>query len=450
MSWNGSGTYVLPPAYTPAVNGTIIDAADYNGALTDIATGITNALTKDGQNSPTANIPMGGFKLTGLAAGSADGNSVRYEQVFLQAEETVTISAGVNDLSTTRASTLVFSASGTPAATGFGTMAAGTRRFVRVGGAMSVTYNATSMLTPGAANIAFTAGDTFVIVSLGSGNWKMDSYTLSSGVAVSLNQVGAASAAATANHTDYTINWTWKLTSSTYGLKITEPISVSTFAGAILMYSETGATSTAVPFLTKFSGNSSAQDGYFGFYTNGGVLGSLVVRAGTGGSGAGGSLELKSGAAVSGAGGAINITSTGGATSGAGGDINITTGAGVSAAAGNIVMTPSTTGTTKGQIQLGGYFRATGGTTPTISSGAGTGATIGGYDNAFGIVTGTSPASPIVINLGRTIAGGYAVANCDQAGITVHCTVSTTQISIAYAGGTLGSGQKIQVIMLGA
>lgn len=449
MSWNGSGTYVLPPAYTPAVNGTIIDAADYNGALTDIATGITNALAKDGQNSPTANIPMGSFKFTGLGAGSADGQSVRYEQVFLQAEETVTISAGVNDLSTTRASTLVFSASGTPAATGFGTMTAGTRRFVRVGGAMSVTYNSTSMITPGAASINFVAGDTFVIVSLGSGNWKMDSYTLSSGVAVSLNQVGAASAAAAADHTDYTINWKWKLTSSTYGLRINEP-SASTFAGAILVYAETTATSTAVPFLAKCNGPSSTYDGYFGFYTAGGVLGSVTVRAGTSGSGAGGTLDLRSAPAVSGAGGALNIISGGGAGTGAGGDINITTGAGSSAAAGNIVMTPSLTGTTKGQIQLAGYMRVTSGTAPTIASGAGSGATIGGYDNAFGVVTGTSPASPIVINLGRTIAGGYAVANCTQTGITLHCTVSTTQISIAYAGGTLSSGQTITVIMLGA
>ena len=186
------------------------------------------------------------------------------------------------------------------------------------------------------------------------------------------------------------------------------------------------------------------------FYTNSGVLGSLVVRAGTGGTTNGGSLELKAGAAVNGTGGAVNISSTSGVTSGAGGDVNITTGAGASAAAGNIVLTPSLTGSTKGQIQFAGYMRVTSGTAPTISSGAGTGASIGGYDNAFGVVTGTSPASPIVINLGRTIAGGYAVANCTQSGITLHCTVSTTQISIAYAGGTLGSGQTITVIMLGA
>lgn len=449
MAWNGSGTYVLPSAYTPAVNGTIIDAADYNGALNDIATGISNCFAADGQKTPTANIPMGSFKFTGLAAGSADGQSVRYEQVYLQAEESVTASAGTTDISTTRAATLVINASGTPAITGFGTATAGFRRFVRVGGAFSVTYNSTSMKTPGAANLTFAVGDVFDLVSLGSGNWKIDSYTLNSGVAVSLNQVGAASAAASSNHTDYTITWQWKLTSSTYGLKVNEP-SASTFAGGILLYSETTTTSTAVPFLAKFSGASSAQDGYFGFFTNGGVLGSLVVRAGTGGTTHGGALELKSGAAINGNGGAVNITTTGGATSGTGGDINLTTGAGASAAAGNIVMTPSLTGATKGQIQFAGYMRVTSGTAPTISSGAGTGAAISGYDNAFGITTGTSPASPIVINLGRTIAGGYAVANCTQSGITLHCTVSTTQISIAYAGGTLSSGQTITVIMLGA
>ena len=232
-------------------------------------------------------------------------------------------------------------------------------------------------------------------------------------------------------------------------MRINEP-SASTFAGGILLYSETTTASTAVPFLAKFSGASPAQDGYFGFFTNGGVLGSLVVRAGTGGTTHGGALELKSGAAINGNGGAVNITTTGGATSGTGGDINLTTGGGASAAAGNIVMTPSLTGTTKGQIQFAGYMRVTSGTAPTISSGAGTGASIGGYDNAFAITTGTTPASPIVINLGRTIVGGYAVANCTQSGITLHCTVSTTQISIAYAGGTLGSGQTITVIMLGA
>lgn len=37
----------------------------------DLATGINNCLTKDGQNTPTANLPMGGYKHTGVANGSS-------------------------------------------------------------------------------------------------------------------------------------------------------------------------------------------------------------------------------------------------------------------------------------------------------------------------------------------------------------------------------------------
>lgn len=80
MPWNGLGTYILPPAFTPEVNGTTIDATRYNGATSDIAAGITNAFAKDGQNVPTANLSMGSFKLTNLAAGSLSGDAVAFGQ----------------------------------------------------------------------------------------------------------------------------------------------------------------------------------------------------------------------------------------------------------------------------------------------------------------------------------------------------------------------------------
>lgn len=44
---------------------------------------IASALQKDGSVNPTANLPMASFKLTGLAAGSSAGDSVRYEQSIL-------------------------------------------------------------------------------------------------------------------------------------------------------------------------------------------------------------------------------------------------------------------------------------------------------------------------------------------------------------------------------
>jgi hypothetical protein len=82
MPFNGSGTYSLP-AGNPAVTGTTISSTATNNTNTDIATALTNCLTRDGQSTPSANLPMNSKKLTGLAAGTSAGDSVRYEQLAL-------------------------------------------------------------------------------------------------------------------------------------------------------------------------------------------------------------------------------------------------------------------------------------------------------------------------------------------------------------------------------
>src|SRR6185369_11404860 len=48
----------------------------------DIAAGLTNCVTRDGQSPWLANIPAGGFKITGLANGVNTTDSVNYTQVF--------------------------------------------------------------------------------------------------------------------------------------------------------------------------------------------------------------------------------------------------------------------------------------------------------------------------------------------------------------------------------
>lgn len=80
MPWSGAGSYSLPPAYSPEVNGTVIDATRYNGLTSDVASGITACLAKNGENVPTANLPMGGFKHTGAAVASASGQYLVYGQ----------------------------------------------------------------------------------------------------------------------------------------------------------------------------------------------------------------------------------------------------------------------------------------------------------------------------------------------------------------------------------
>ncbi len=84
MPLDGNGIWVpAGSSVNPAVNATTISETDWNTLLADLKTALSTAIFKDGQATLTANIPMGGFKLTGLAAGSASGNSVRYEQLSM-------------------------------------------------------------------------------------------------------------------------------------------------------------------------------------------------------------------------------------------------------------------------------------------------------------------------------------------------------------------------------
>jgi len=78
MSYNGSGVFNINTAGQPVVTGTVISSTAFNALTADLATGLTTALTKDGQTTPTANIPMGGFKVTGIAAATTTGDALSY------------------------------------------------------------------------------------------------------------------------------------------------------------------------------------------------------------------------------------------------------------------------------------------------------------------------------------------------------------------------------------
>jgi len=78
---------------------------------------------------------------------------------------------------------------GTTTITGMGTVASGIYRDVVFAGALTLTYNATSLILPTAANIVTVAGDTAGFVSDGSGNWRCLYYTRASGQPVAANPV---------------------------------------------------------------------------------------------------------------------------------------------------------------------------------------------------------------------------------------------------------------------
>jgi len=56
MSYNGSGTFTINTTGQPVVAGTIISASAFNSLTNDLATGLTTAVTKDGQTTTTARI----------------------------------------------------------------------------------------------------------------------------------------------------------------------------------------------------------------------------------------------------------------------------------------------------------------------------------------------------------------------------------------------------------
>ena len=58
MSYNGSGTFNINTAGQPVVTGTVISSTAFNALTSDLGTGLSTAITKDGQTVATARIPF--------------------------------------------------------------------------------------------------------------------------------------------------------------------------------------------------------------------------------------------------------------------------------------------------------------------------------------------------------------------------------------------------------
>lgn len=71
MAYNGSGVYTPPASSFPAVTGTVIDSAKYNAVINDMSAALTGVITKDGQTTVTANLPMATYRHTGVSDGAA-------------------------------------------------------------------------------------------------------------------------------------------------------------------------------------------------------------------------------------------------------------------------------------------------------------------------------------------------------------------------------------------
>lgn len=117
-----------------------------------------------------------------IGDGSTAWNSLEYSTSGEHGAEDTVASATTCAIGATVSENV--SITGTTTITGFGTVAAGTKRWGRFTGVLTLTHNGTSLILPGAANITTAAGDRFCAYSLGSGNWLVHSYTKANGEAV--------------------------------------------------------------------------------------------------------------------------------------------------------------------------------------------------------------------------------------------------------------------------
>lgn len=82
--------------------GDLITAATWNnylgatGSLEYLKAVADLAILEDGSNAFTADQPMGGFSLTGLAAGAASGESARYDELVAVSQADVTGTRAIN------------------------------------------------------------------------------------------------------------------------------------------------------------------------------------------------------------------------------------------------------------------------------------------------------------------------------------------------------------------
>lgn len=196
MPRNGAGSFNLV-AGNPVVTNTTISSTWANNTLSDIAGALTQSISKDGQTTPTANLPMGGFKMTNMAAGNAPGNSLRYEQLFSQGTPSDIASAATVDIGGEYNTFL--NVTGNTTITSFGTNYNGPR-FLTFKASLTITHDATDLVLPAGENIVTQAGDVAIFipkctVSGTSDGWRLVAYLRANNVSLVNDTVTIASAA---------------------------------------------------------------------------------------------------------------------------------------------------------------------------------------------------------------------------------------------------------------
>jgi hypothetical protein len=168
LSRDGSGNYSLPGATFPYIDGEIIQASELNNNLNDIASSLTQSVSKDGQTPMTGNLPMAGNKVTGLAAPTAVGQAVRYEDIIEATPLNVT-SSGVKTIPT-EGSMITITTAGVFNVTGFNAVRPGKIFTFVLANGITFTHSSTFQMARGVSR-TFTGGEIVQMINTVSNTW---------------------------------------------------------------------------------------------------------------------------------------------------------------------------------------------------------------------------------------------------------------------------------------
>jgi hypothetical protein len=165
MPRNGSGAYSLPSG-NPVTTGTLISSSGWgNPTLNDIAAALTQSISKDGQTTPTANLPMGNFNFTSLGAPTGAGQALRWDQLTkgaaIASASTITIP---NEGS-------AFDITGTTTVTALSGSYPGRIVYLRFVAALTLT-NSASLLLPNGKDLKPYPNEVFGFCCVDSGVWE--------------------------------------------------------------------------------------------------------------------------------------------------------------------------------------------------------------------------------------------------------------------------------------
>lgn len=83
MGWDGAGNYTRAQNFSADASANIkILASRVDSEFDDMASAFSNVLTRDGQNAPTANLPMGGFRHVNVGAPTSARNYIRVQDII--------------------------------------------------------------------------------------------------------------------------------------------------------------------------------------------------------------------------------------------------------------------------------------------------------------------------------------------------------------------------------